>query len=276
MATLVRTKDLTLFIDPGAALGPKRYGLPPDKVEWQRLHALKGKIKALLKEADIIVLSHYHYDHYDPEWAPFFKGKKVFLKDPEGNINRNQAQRAKELLKRLAAAGVTWCAAEGQKLVFGNTQLHFSPPLQHGPEKRFGYVVAVAVREDGFCFIHSSDISGPVEEAPLIFFRDQDPQVLFVDGPGTYLGPRFGLEALTEASRLLVQYLTESGLSTLVLDHHLLRDLEWHRWARPIFDIAAKRGVLVTTAAGFMGQKDLVLEAERAKRYKMHFRNLTR
>ena len=29
MATYVETKDVKIFIDPGVALGPSRYGLPP-------------------------------------------------------------------------------------------------------------------------------------------------------------------------------------------------------------------------------------------------------
>ncbi len=275
MATLVRTKHATIFIDPGAALGPKRYGLPPDKLEWQRLWHLKDELKQRLKEADIVIVTHYHYDHYDPEWAPLLKGKRVFLKDPERHINRNQAKRAREFLKRLAAARVSWAVAEGQTLFFGATKVSFSPPLQHGPETRFGAVVAVAVHEDGEVFLHSSDVSGPVQPEALAFMYQHQPRVLYIDGPGTYLGARFGLEAIEEASRSLVRLVQDLRPEALVLDHHLLRDLAWRRWAAPIFEAAGRFSTIVTTAAGFMGQGDLLLEAERRQRYKMHRRSLT-
>ena len=37
MATYVETKDCKIVIDPSAALGPKRYGLPPAKEEQEAL-----------------------------------------------------------------------------------------------------------------------------------------------------------------------------------------------------------------------------------------------
>ena len=40
MATYVETKDCKILIDPSAALGPKRYGLPPSE---QEIDALKNR-----------------------------------------------------------------------------------------------------------------------------------------------------------------------------------------------------------------------------------------
>jgi len=37
MATFVRTGDTSLVIDPGVALAPARYGLPPHKKEINRM-----------------------------------------------------------------------------------------------------------------------------------------------------------------------------------------------------------------------------------------------
>ena len=269
MAVLVRTKDLVLLIDPGAALGPKRYGLPPDEVEWRRLRLLKEEIRRLLRrETQAAVITHYHYDHYDPEWARDFRGKRVFLKDPHTNINRNQAKRAQELLKRFSAHGVFWEIAEGRRELFGETEIVFSGPLTHGPERRFGAVVAVAVKSGGHVFLHTSDVSGPVQEEALRFIYEQEPEIIFVDGPGTYLGPRFGLEAAELARRNLVQLVDDLRPRCLVLDHHLLRDLVWERWAGPILEMGERRGTKVMSGAEFMGQKPLLLEALRRDRYK--------
>ncbi len=268
MACLVRTSEASILIDPGAALGPKRFGLPPDRIEWQRLKELKEKIRQKLKESEIVVITHYHYDHYDPEWAKEFKGKRLFLKDPSHNINRNQAKRAKEFLKRLSAAGVLWEVAEEKRLLLGRTEIRFSPPLNHGPEKRFGAVVSVLVREDGFGFLHSSDLSGPVQEEALAFIREAAPQVLFVDGPATYLGPRYGLPFLEIAQKALKDLVRDVAPKSLIIDHHTLRDLKWKDWAQPIFEVAAGRGVEVLCAAEFMKKPPLLLEALRKDRYK--------
>ena len=269
MAVLVRTRDLVLLIDPGAALGPKRYGLPPDEVEWRRLRLLKEEIRGLLREeAQAAVITHYHYDHYDPEWARDFRGKRVFLKDPQHNINRNQAKRARELLKRFSAHGVFWEVAEGRRELFGETEIVFSGPLNHGPERRFGAVVAVAVKSGGHVFLHTSDVSGPVQEETLRFIYEHEPDVIFIDGPGTYLGPRFGLEAAEVARKNLTRLVEDLRPSFLILDHHLLRDLSWERWAAPIFEAGEKRQTRVLSGAEFMGSKPILLEALRRDRYK--------
>jgi predicted metallo-beta-lactamase superfamily hydrolase len=44
MATYVETKDCKILIDPSAALGPKRYGLPPSIIEIEALKKIKKKI----------------------------------------------------------------------------------------------------------------------------------------------------------------------------------------------------------------------------------------
>jgi len=271
MAVLVRTPDVSFLIDPGAALGPKRYGLPPDELEWRRLRSLKREIRDLLQhEAQLVVITHYHYDHYDPEWARDLRGKRVFLKDPHRAINRNQSKRAKELLKRLAAQGALWHVAEGRRELFGGTEIVFSPPLNHGPEERFGAVVSVAVKSGGRVFLHTSDVSGPVQEEALHFIYQHEPQIILVDGPGTYLGPRFGLEASELARSNLVRLVEDLCPEYLLLDHHLLRDLNWRRWAEPIFEAGFKKGTRVLCGAEFMGCEPLLLEAERRDRYKNH------
>ncbi|WP_197460542.1 MBL fold metallo-hydrolase [Thermodesulfatator autotrophicus] len=268
MATLVRTNDVSILIDPGAALGPKRYGLPPDKLEWERLRLLKAKIKEKIKEADIIVITHYHYDHYDPEWAELFKGKRLFLKDPEKNINRNQAKRAKELIKRLLSASCFYEVAEGKELCFGTTKVIFSGPLNHGPDERFGAVVAVHVKSPTLNFLHSSDVSGPVQEEALSFFYKTSPEILFIDGPATYLGPRFGLEECKIARQNLVSLVRDLKPSCLIMDHHLLRDLSWKKWAEDIYEAGESIGTKVLCGAEFINKPLLLLEAERKHRYK--------
>ncbi|MDK2464732.1 MAG: MBL fold metallo-hydrolase, partial [Candidatus Korarchaeota archaeon] len=63
MATYVETRDVSLLIDPGVALAPRRFGLPPHDVERERLRSLARVIEEHARRARILVVTHYHYDH---------------------------------------------------------------------------------------------------------------------------------------------------------------------------------------------------------------------
>ena len=73
MATFIQTNDVAIFIDPWAALGPYRYGLGPAQVERQALRNAKARIENAAKKADTFIISHYHFDHHDPD-VKFFEG----------------------------------------------------------------------------------------------------------------------------------------------------------------------------------------------------------
>lgn len=65
MATLIQT-DQNILIDPGTSLGPKRFGLPPWKTEFEALYETRASIQKHAQLADIITISHYHHDHFTP------------------------------------------------------------------------------------------------------------------------------------------------------------------------------------------------------------------
>ena len=100
MATFVETKDCKILIDPSAALGPRRYGLPPAQIEIETLKKTKQEIADIAKQCDILTISHYHYDHYDPS-ETFYYGKKVFAKDIKKDINKSQNTRGTDFKKNI-------------------------------------------------------------------------------------------------------------------------------------------------------------------------------
>ena len=96
-STFVQTRDLSIIIDPAAALAPRRFGLPPHRVEVDRLYELASVIEEYLREADVVIITHYHYDHHDPGRIislDNYKGKLVIIKDPYNKINVSQKIRA--------------------------------------------------------------------------------------------------------------------------------------------------------------------------------------
>ncbi|MCK4265653.1 MAG: MBL fold metallo-hydrolase [Thermoplasmata archaeon] len=263
MAMLVRTGDCKILIDPGVALGPKRFGLPPHRLEQDRLAELWKCVLASAKDADVMTISHYHYDHHDPERPGMFKGKILLLKHPTENINMSQKERASKFLKAIDGLPSAVEQADGEVFEFGNTSLEFSKAVPHGTNTRLGYVVELAIREGEQTFLHTSDVQGPSLDEQLGFILQSQPGVVACDGPMTYMMYRYGRKALERSLANLVRIIEETPMKTLMLDHHLLREKNWKAKMRPVFDAGEEHGCKVTTFAGYLGKEDDLLEALR-------------
>jgi predicted metallo-beta-lactamase superfamily hydrolase len=267
MATSVVTKDCIILIDPGVNLASQRFGLPPHPLEVERKKDHWAKIKDYAEHSDIIILTHYHFGHFNPDEPEIFRGKTVILKDPKGNLNSAQRARAEELLKKLKGLIRELFFADGREFVFGGTKIRFSPAVSHGPDPKVGHVVQVSVEEE-IKFLHTSDIEGPCAEEQVSFLLKEAPQVLFCDGPFTFmLGRRYSVENLQKAKGHLLEIVERMQVQKMVLDHHLLRDLKWKDRIAEIFSAAQAKGVEVLTAAEYAGVHNDLLEAGRKQLY---------
>lgn len=268
MATFIETDDLKILIDPGAALGPIRYGLPPHFLEWQKLDESWRKIKRQAKEADILMVTHYHYDHYDPDAPELYKNKMVFIKHPTENINLSQRERAALFLKAIREKPKKLEIADGKIFRIGKTQITFSKAVCHGTNPRLGYVTEVSIKSGNDRFLYTSDVEGPSLPEQIRFILKEKPDILFVDGPMTYmLGFRYSYKSLEISNNNLVKVIKKLSLDTLVLDHHFLRDLNYKLRIKPVYEAAEKCRVKVATAAEFCGRKIEMLEALRKELY---------
>ena len=261
MATYVETKDCKIFIDPSAALGPKRYGLPPTEQEMETLEETKYKIAQLAKQCDILTISHYHYDHYDPS-ETFYQGKKIFAKDIDKNINKSQHKRGSDF-KKIVEDSCDLIYCDDSKHNVGDTELVFSPPFFHGPENvRLGYVIMVTVDDGEKRILHASDVQGPVTKDAKDYIINQKPDLLIMDGPPTlFLGWRFSKENLQDASDNLIEIMEKLNCG-VILDHHLLRDL---RYKERFYQPYKSSGKKIQTFAEYLGKENNTLEAYRKK-----------
>ncbi len=66
MCTYIETKDVRITIDPAVALAEKRFNLGPHAKEVERMGQLAERVKRRAMESDVIIVTHYHYDHHDP------------------------------------------------------------------------------------------------------------------------------------------------------------------------------------------------------------------
>ncbi len=273
MCLYVETRDVRILFDAGVSLAPRRFGLPPHPRELERARKVRAHILRLAEVADVVTVSHYHRDHFTP-WYPsiymatdgetyrrVYGGKRVLLKSPE-DLNWSQRRRHYGLAKALQEAGAEVIYADGREWSFGGTQITASSPLWHGPAgSKTGRVVAFAVKDGEETLAFVPDVEGPVEPEPVAFLRLVKPTIVVVGGPPTYLGWE-----LDKAFAHLAEIIALRP-HTLVLAHHLLRDAQWREKIGPVFELAEKQGVAVTTYAGLAGRPEELLEARRRELY---------
>jgi hypothetical protein len=268
MATFVETSDLKILIDPGVSLAPLRYGLEPHPLELKRLDETWEIIKKYAEHSDVLIVTHYHYDHHDPNHPELYKNKTVFVKHPTENINKSQRGRAALFLEAIKGLPRKIEISDGKIFQLGKTRITFSKAVCHGTNPRLGYVTEVSIKSNSEKFLHTSDVEGPSLDDQIQFILQEKPDVLFVDGPMTYmLGYRYSYKSLEISNENLVKAVKEADLQTLVLDHHFLRDLKYKMRIKRVYDAAKESNVEVLTAAEFCGRKIEMLEALRKELY---------
>jgi predicted metallo-beta-lactamase superfamily hydrolase len=111
-------------------------------------------------------------------------------------------------------------------------------------------------------------VEGPSLKEQVRFIMDENPEVIFCDGPMSYmLGFRFSKKSLEESVRNIVKIVKKTDVREFVLDHHLLRDLKWRDIIDKAHKVAKKKKVRVMTLADFAGEKNDILEARRKELY---------
>ena len=208
-------------------------------------------------------VSHYHYDHHNPDVPSIFRGKIAFLKDGKFHINRSQRQRAGAFVRAIKKYPKEMQAADGNQMDFGGTELLFSPALPHGYDDQLGYVVMTRIAQGDEVFVHTADVLGPPLKEHLSFLIDAQPTVLYVDGPMTHMPDNYPEEHTKRSLSHLQRILRTTNVRTLILDHHILRDRGWRARMEPVFQAGKEHDVAVLTAAEFAGQPINQLEANR-------------
>ncbi|MDH5806794.1 MAG: MBL fold metallo-hydrolase [Candidatus Verstraetearchaeota archaeon] len=270
MCTYVETKDARIIIDPGVALAPRRFGLPPHRIEIERMEIFAKKITEKALNADVIIITHYHYDHHDVgDVIPLdiYNNKMVIVKDPENNINRSQGDfRAPLFLGIIKERAKCIEIADGRSFLIGNTKIEFSKAVYHGSSNLLGYVVEVMIDENGDKLIHTSDVQGPIFDDQMEFLIKNKPRILIVDGPMIYmLGYRYSYEHLASSIKNLESILN-NGIEELIIDHHMLRDLNYVQIMNKLKEKFPNSKIL--TAAEYMGMQVDLLEARRKELFK--------
>ncbi|MBN1825819.1 MAG: MBL fold metallo-hydrolase [Candidatus Eisenbacteria bacterium] len=265
LCTVVETRDRRILIDPGIALGRVRHSLPPHPFQIAVGAATRKKILAEFPLATDVVFSHYHGDHIPladanpyqlslDRVAPMLRRCAVW--GPEADDPSGRMQARHEALR--AACGMDLNAAPDMRV----GPIRFSGPVPHGRNAdRLGSVMMTRVEEDGFVFVHASDVQ-LLDRNTVEKILEWKPDVVLASGPPLYRsGTDPGLSSRAWDNAILLA----GAAGVLVLDHHLLRSPEGVRWLAVLATRAEGR---IVTAAEFMGRPLRFLEAWRAELYR--------
>ncbi len=284
MCTLVETQDVRVLLDPGISLAPYRLSLLPHPTEFQAIASLRQRIADAADGAEVITISHYHFDHHTPSYEDWlvnwtmngetarqiYHNKRVIMKHPRENINPSQRHRAWMFQRTGGKHAKALEKADGKTFTFGGTKLRFSEAVAHGPdETALGWVVMATIDFDDERFMFAPDVQGPMSKRTLEIILTEKPQVLMVGGPPLYLsGTKVDAMQLQKALTNLQDVV--KALPLTILEHHALRDAEWQSKTQLVYEVAASAGHKLMTAAEFAGEKNLFLESRRKELYSEH------
>jgi predicted metallo-beta-lactamase superfamily hydrolase len=271
----VQTPDLSILVDPGVALAPRRDGFPPHLKEIAAAKMTRDLISEVSTNCTVLTISHYHFDHYTTsldliyQWTnekvakKLYKEKIVLAKDRSSKINYSQKKRSYHLYKR---KDCEIRAADGQSFQFNETTIRFSESVWHGSEgTKLGWVIMTTVEYDNEKILHASDIQGPMSADTLSLIEEERPNILLIGGPPTYLKsvPQEDLEhGIINLKKLA------SLIDVIVVDHHLLRDGKWKERLKDVYAAAKKNGNQIYCTAEFMEVQPLLFEVQRKELYK--------
>lgn len=260
-SVFVETRDIKILIDPGFSIPQLKNSLPPTPYEFRAGDQIKKILKEKEKECDLIIITHYHMDHFS-FYDDLYKNKIVYIKDPENFISENQKERAKKLIPILEKNSKSFYIA-AQDTIFGNTKIKFSRIFPHGVDEKMGGVISVLI-DDGEKLIYSSDISGFSSCDSESFVIEEKPDILIFDGPV--------FEVLEKALENTEKILDKTDIKMFIMEHHPYRDLDYKDKLKEYFSLFEKRGISLINYALFLNKEERLLEGERKLFYEKPFR----
>ena len=149
---------------------------------------------------------------------------------------------------------------EEKTFTFGKTKLRFTKPLFHGIEYAgVGWVFAIIIEYDGKKLLHTSDLCGPMIEDYADLIIKENPSILLLDGPTTYLfGYILNRINLNRTIENTIRIIKEIDADVIIYDHHLTREKRFREHTKKVWDTARKLNKKVMTAAEYIGERTVV------------------
>ncbi len=267
MCTWIKTKRFSILIDPSCALGPLRNKFYPHCIEIENLIKKWNVIRSYIEKSDVLVFTHYHYDHHNPREIELYTGKKIFLKAKD--LNKKQKLRGEKFFRFLTERDMDVRNADGTVLKNGNVEILFSKPFPHGKSNRQGKVIGVAVKNGNDAFLYTSDVQGFINKDLKSFIYNVLPGIVFMDGPCFYmLSEEQSKESIDSMIKEIYEIKKNTGYpEVLILDHHSMRGRNWED-IYPFLKVEFKKmGIEFVCSAEYEDVEVLDYEAKRRNIY---------
>ncbi len=130
----------------------------------------------------------------------------------------------------------------------------------HGIEfDRIGWTVGLTLETAGGKIVFTSDIQGPFIEDYALWIISEDPELLLIDGPPTYLfGYMINRINMRRAEQNIIEILKNISTKTIIYDHHLARDRNFKKILHNAFTEAENYNKLLIPASNWFGEKTMV------------------
>lgn len=264
LCCFVRTKNRSILIDPGIALGYYRYGLLPHPFQVAVDERIQKKIVKRWFEATDIIISHFHGEHTPLSNAnPYqLNTDKVAKLNPTVKIWTKGSSDLSTIEKRRAdslsaASNKDFNIAEDKK----QGPITFSKPMIHGDiNDTLTTVIMVRIEED-YVFVHAAGIQ-LLNNKAVSQILGWKPDIALIDGPPLYLSHRISERQIKKAWHNAEEL--SRNIDTLILDHHLMRSYKGIGWIKHLSNKTGKR---VLCGADFMHRHRMLLEADRVNLY---------
>jgi hypothetical protein len=155
--------------------------------------------------------------------------------------------------------------ADGKEFKIGKTRVKITPPLFHGIEyDRVGWVTAILIEHENKKILYTSDLQGPSIEDYAEWIIDENPDLLILDGPATYLfGYMVNRINLQRSIDNMIAIIRNIKAKLIIYDHHLLRDHLYKKRVAEVYKEAKRYKKKVITAAEWLGKEPLILKLTR-------------
>lgn len=274
MCTFVHTDKHNILIDPGIALATRRLGLPPTNIELNTFNIYKNKILDFSKRSDIIIITHYHLDHYIPSHDEMFdelySDKIVLCKNRKTKLNFSQRTEGKEFEMSVKRVCKELHFIDGNSFTFDDVKIKFSQPLWHGVERgSYGYLIMPTITSGKEKLLYAGDVMGPITKENTDYIISENPDTIIMCGPPTHLvGYDITETHLDIIRRNVEQIIRKTHVKNIIYDHYILRDKEYMKYYRQFVILAKKLNKRFLTGAEYAGMPVRQLEAKRDEIYK--------